>query len=78
VLSKNTIVTLNTFHLGLVEPMDGDSWIWRTNCIPQTGARSYNLKKKKIQENLQMPRFKIKSRKMERELETMAADSMQS
>lgn len=43
----NTIVILNTFHLKLVEPMDGDSRIRRTNSIPQTGARSCNLRRKK-------------------------------
>lgn len=40
-------VTLNTLHLRLVEPMNGDAWIWRNNCIPQNGARSYNLRRKK-------------------------------
>lgn len=44
--SKNTSVTLRTFHLRLVEPPDGASQIWRTNCILQTGTRACTLRRK--------------------------------
>lgn len=70
--SKGAIVIVSTSHVRLVEPMDGDSWIWRTNCAPQTDNRPCNLKRKK---NIWKPteaELQIKMGDLEKELQELA------
>lgn len=64
-------------HARLVEPMDGDSWTWRTNCPPETGNRSCNLRRKNIWK-LTDSKLQVKMGKLEKELEVLATASVQS
>lgn len=75
--SKDAVVTGSTLHVRLVEPVDGDSWTWRTNCPPQTGNRSCKIRRK----NIWKPRdskLQVKMGKLEKELEVLATASVQS